>query len=1133
MGNIRNIILSFAFFFGVMQLAAQGVAVTPPYAYGFEDDGSSERSLWTLLNTGQDGSACPDQWYIGAAAAKDGVNSLYISSDGGATVSYGRNENIVVAYREMELPTGRYNVTFDWFNLADGKIGDRESGLFVCIIPSANAIFAPYSESGPSDLPIWMVQAQTCTLADGSSARCLKGSRQWQSAQFQLPATAGQPFYLLFAWVNTQTLPQPFPIGAAVDNIEITNATCPIPYGLSVEGDCSLTTVRWEGTAGNYELEYRPYGVVDGWRRVSVRNAKEYQLSDLAEGYYDFRVRGVCGGGMYSNWHSLSGQLVFCPGNHCINYIDLDAPGVQCYEANVSQDFSPCAPIDYGPESADSRHTVHTTMDEYDPRTNYALRTIPPEEFGSVRLGNWKADELDRIEYTYTVDTNEAAMMLLKYAIVFEQPNHEIENQPYFNLVILDAFGNELSPLCGKAEFYAQPGVNGWQTIPGVPGESEDIVWKDWTTLGLNMRPYHGQTVRIQITTRDCNYRNGHFGYGYFTLGCAKGTIEGLSCGASEFMELKAPDGFDYEWSVSTDPGTVISTDQIYKASASDTREYIVKCMYRENHDCQFELRTKVSPRTAKADFTYEFVPEDCQNIVKITNTSHVVSRDEEGNVVDLYDDRISDIIWDFGDGTPVYETSPRCTVPQEGGTISLYLHAALSGEDAGCSDDTTFTITVPSILSDIMVKDTTVCFGEGVQWGTKLYNASGTYYDTCVNIAGCDSVNQLNLTVLPRIDETERCDTVCFGDVFTAIPGYTFDRDSTYELTLTTPHGCDSVVIVHLHVMPEVTFSVDHTDEEGEPNSGSITITDAPEGYSWSLDGVPSAPLTGLSGGTYKLVVYNSFGCPGDTVTVEIESDCLDVTFDLPDSITACGGDSVILLLCKYNKGTLTTYSIAYDDRALAAGFADVSEAAFDGQHIDIVLPDSCRPDSYRAQLTLHDIICDDIVLDLPFAVYYDASVVRQKWNNVLAVTNEGYNGGYTFSSFRWFCNGSPVSGEAASYLYLGEGSAFDTTDVYHVELTRADDGVTMPTCPVVPTLHTDVTPYPTVTVAAPMQGVKIRNVSAPVSVALYSVTGQTLWTGTLSSGADMVRMPDTAGVYLLVIGDGDECRTYKLMVR
>ena len=124
-------------------------------------------------------------------------------------------------------------------------------------------------------------------------------------------------------------------------------------------------------------------------------------------------------------------------------------------------------------------------------------------------------------------------------------------------------------------------------------------------------------------------------------------------------------------------------------------------------------------------------------------------------------------------------------------------------------------------------------------------------------------------------------------------------------------------------------------------------------------------------------------------------------------------------------------------------------------------------------------------------------------------------------------------LSGEAASYLYLGEANWFDTTDVYHVELTRADDGVTMPTCPVVPTLHTDITPYPTVTVAAPMQGVKIRNVSAPVSVALYSVTGQTLWTGTLSSGADMVRMPDTAGVYLLVIGDGDESRTYKLMVR
>ena len=190
-------------------------------------------------------------------------------------------------------------------------------------------------------------------------------------------------------------------------------------------------------------------------------------------------------------------------------------------------------------------------------------------------------------------------------------------------------------------------------------------------------------------------------------------------------------------------------------------------------------------------------------------------------------------------------------------------------------------------------------------------------------------------------------------------------------------------------------------------------------------------------------------------------------------------------------------------------------------------------RPDSYDAEIVVADIICDDVKLPITFDVMYPSSIIRQKWNNVLAVTNSHYNGGYDFTAFRWYKDGVPIPDADGSYLYLGEEEWLDTAGLYWVELTRADDEVTVASCPLIPELRAEGRPYPVMTVAAAAQRVKIRNVSRPVQAAIYDVTGLMLWSGTVDAATDEVRMPDRTGVYILLLGTGAESVPYKVLVR
>ena len=83
------------------------------YTCDFEDD--AENVLWQLNKPKNEAYTWVNQWAIGSATASLGQKSLYISPDLGETAKYVKTDSrVMIAWRELTLEAGRYDIAFDW-----------------------------------------------------------------------------------------------------------------------------------------------------------------------------------------------------------------------------------------------------------------------------------------------------------------------------------------------------------------------------------------------------------------------------------------------------------------------------------------------------------------------------------------------------------------------------------------------------------------------------------------------------------------------------------------------------------------------------------------------------------------------------------------------------------------------------------------------------------------------------------------------------------------------------------------------------------------------------------------------------------------------------------------------------------
>lgn len=491
----------------------------------------------------------------------------------------------------------------------------------------------------------------------------------------------------------------------------------------------------------------------------------------------------------------------------CIDFTNLNSPYVTAYYGTYNNPRAHTGVVDYGSNSISSRHTVNTNTSQYDARTNNQLRVIPQGYTASVRLGNWGVNcQAESIVYDYTVDTSEFDMLILKYAVVLEDPDHFSSIQPKFQFQVTDSIGGAINSLCYSATFIANSAL-GWNQVPVYWDWSSHqvfdhyILWKDWTTVGVDLSPLHGQKIKIQLTTYDCN-EGAHYGYAYFVLDCGNKKLISTNCGVSNSNHFTAPDGFNYVWYEISNPDYVLSNSQSY--DVVQPGEYHCKCSFigAPSNDCFFELVTIAGDRYPTANFSYEIIDSiGCDSIkMRLTNKSFISHNINHSDTTSAPCENIRWII----DGNPTTYKSPIVTFGRGNHTVSLI--ASLSG--GLCTDTLTRTFSVMNLCT----KYDTICTGETYHFYDTTLRTSG-YYERD------SSETQLAVSLFVRNNDTTSVnDTIVENDLpYVFLDTLFTDTTTNVPFHFKNEKGCDSLILFSLYVHRNIVHHIDTVVCEGE----------------------------------------------------------------------------------------------------------------------------------------------------------------------------------------------------------------------------------------------------------------------------------------------------------------------------
>ncbi len=104
------------------------------------------------------------------------------------------------------------------------------------------------------------------------------------------------------------------------------------------------------------------------------------------------------------------------------------------------------------------------------------------------------------------------------------------------------------------------------------------------------------------------------------------------------------------------------------------------------------------------------------------------------------------------------------------------------------------------NFLLDTTHISATICEGDSYYYSTiDTLSAEGYYYYTFDDVYGCDSLVELNLSVIP-IDTVEIFDTITIGSIYNSY-GFLESESGLYQNSAVNSNGCDSITLLHLYV--------------------------------------------------------------------------------------------------------------------------------------------------------------------------------------------------------------------------------------------------------------------------------------------------------------------------------------------
>jgi gliding motility-associated-like protein len=252
------------------------------------------------------------------------------------------------------------------------------------------------------------------------------------------------------------------------------------------------------------------------------------------------------------SWFSFQkGTAQTCPSN--IDFESGTFEGWTCYTgstANVGgQNVITLLPSG-GP--VDNRHTLYSAFPNAgeDPYGHFPIN-CPNGSGYSIRLGNNRAGtEAEGVSYEFTIPAGQDVYSLIyHYAVVFQDPNHEIYEQPRMEIEITNVTDNSII-YCSSFTFIPYGSI-----LPGFfespnPGSDTPVWCKDWTAVSINLNNNAGKRIRLFFKTADCTFRR-HFGYAYIDVNteCNSEFVGAAFCPDDTIVHITAPYGYEnYNW---------------------------------------------------------------------------------------------------------------------------------------------------------------------------------------------------------------------------------------------------------------------------------------------------------------------------------------------------------------------------------------------------------------------------------------------------------------------------------------------------------------------------------------------------------------------------------------------------------
>ena len=473
-------------------------------------------------------------------------------------------------------------------------------------------------------------------------------------------------------------------------------------------------------------------------------------------------------------------------------------------------------------------------------------------------------------------------------------------------------------------------------------------------------------------------------------------------------------------------------------------------------------------------------------------------------------------------------------------GWITIYDSLSTSSQ---CRCDSTFTLRLfVKPAYHFYETHAPACTGTPVVWRDSVYTADSATVITDVRsfqtTGGCDSVFHFTLqfyqTYEFKTDSFEFCANetpLVWHDIstkpyFDASIDERHRTDDTIRLdkVYSTVNLCDSIYRLHLVIHPALWDEWDDTICIGEKLKFNDRVLNEQ--------------------GTYYDTLVTEFGCPLYQVLnlAVVPATRFAVLVD-----STCADYGHYEMTIPYEGLRPDSFAIFFDSTALARGFVDLIKDTFIDSIITMDIPQAqpfMYPDNYTATLFLFSRHCKEdstMMLRYTFAIRYPSSILSQHWNDMIAIYDSAYNGGFRFSEFQWYRNDTLMPGQTAHFLY--QPHWLDNGEQYSVRLTRQGESYGIMSCPITISWDTDRRVTPTMQYLSVVPTVVSRDYPVTNILSLlegdYRVIdpyGSVVNTGRIQPDerhAMYLPLPDVPGLYVVEMEDVEgNSRSVKVMV-